>query len=38
VGAIDMVCELAQVAYIALTAVILTKERTIKVAGREQLR
>jgi uncharacterized membrane protein len=38
VDAIDMVCELAQVAYIALTAVILTKERTIKVAGREQLR
>jgi hypothetical protein len=38
VDAIDMVCELAQVAYIAITAVILAKERTIKVAQREQLR
>ncbi|MFY9796710.1 MAG: hypothetical protein WAK17_19640 [Candidatus Nitrosopolaris sp.] len=38
VEALDMVCELAQVAYIAITAVILVKERTIKVAGREQLR
>ena len=38
VDAIDMVCELAQVAYIAITVVILAKERTIKVAQREQLR
>jgi len=38
VDAIDMVCELAQVCYITLTTVILAKERTIKVAGREQLR
>jgi hypothetical protein len=38
VDALDMVCELAQVAYIAITAVILAKERTIKVADREQLR
>jgi len=32
------ICELAQVAYIAITAVILAKERTIKVAEKEQLR
>jgi hypothetical protein len=38
VDALDMVCEVAQVAYIAITAVILAKERTIKVADREQLR
>jgi hypothetical protein len=38
VAAIDMVCELAQVAYIVVTAVILTKERTIKVTVREQLK
>ena len=38
VAAIDMVCELAQVAYIVITAVILAKERTIKVTGREQLK
>jgi hypothetical protein len=38
VDALDMICEVAQVAYIAITAVILAKERTIKVAGREQLR
>src|SRR5215469_4512369 len=31
VAEIDMVCELAQVAYIVVTAVILAKERTIKV-------
>ena len=29
---VDLTCELAQVAYIAITAVILAKERTIKVA------
>jgi hypothetical protein len=29
-----MVCEIAQVAYIAITAVILAKERTVKVAER----
>jgi hypothetical protein len=33
-----MVCELALVAYIAITAVVLAKERIIKVAKREQLR
>jgi hypothetical protein len=38
VAAIDMVCELAQVAYIVVTAVILTRERTIKVTEREQLK
>ena len=31
VDAIDMICELAQVAYIAITAVILAKERSIKM-------
>jgi hypothetical protein len=35
---VDLTCELAQVAYIAITAVILAKERTIKVAEKEQLR
>jgi hypothetical protein len=35
VDIIDMICELAQVAYIAVTAVILAKERTIKVSQRE---
>ncbi|MBV9667822.1 MAG: hypothetical protein JO327_06790 [Nitrososphaeraceae archaeon] len=38
VNAIDMICELAQVAYIAITAVILAKERSIKVVHKEQLR
>ena len=38
VDPVDMTCELAQVAYIAITAVILAKERSIKVADREQLR
>src|ERR671926_1326002 len=38
IDAIDMICELAQVAYIAITAVILTKERSMKVVDKEQLR
>ena len=38
VDAIDMICELAQVAYIAITAVILAKERSIKIVDKEQLR
>ena len=38
VDAVDMICELAQVAYIAITAVILDKERSIKVVDKEQLR
>jgi hypothetical protein len=39
VDAVDMTCELAQVAYIAITAVILAKERSIKkVVDKEQLR
>ena len=33
-----MTCELAQVAYIAITAVILAKEKSIKVVDKEQLR
>lgn len=36
VDATDMICELTQVAYIAITAVILAKERSIK--AEEQLR
>src|SRR5215469_5025198 len=38
VDPVDMVCEIAQVAYIAITAIILAKERTVKVAEREQLK
>jgi hypothetical protein len=38
VDMVDLTCELAQVAYIAITGVILAKERTIKVAEKEQLR
>ena len=38
VDATDMICELAQVAYIAITAVILAKERSIKIVDKEQLR
>ena len=38
VDAVDMICELAQVAYIAITAVILSKERSMKVVEKEQLR
>src|SRR5919199_4782420 len=38
IDAVDMICELAQVAYIAITAVILAKERSIKVIDKEQLR
>ncbi len=38
VDATDMTCELAQVAYIVITAVILAKERSIKVIDKEQLR
>ena len=38
VDVVDMTCEIAQVAYIAVTAVILVKERSIKVADREALR
>ena len=37
VDALDMICELAQVAYIVITTVILIKERSIKV-DKEQLR
>ena len=38
VDAVDMICELAQVAYIVITAVILIKERSIKVVDKELLR
>lgn len=38
VDAVDMTCELAQVAYIVITAIILVKERSIKVLNKEQLR
>jgi hypothetical protein len=38
VDATDMTCELAQVAHIAITAVILAKQRSIKVVHKEQLR
>jgi uncharacterized membrane protein HdeD (DUF308 family) len=38
VDAVDMICELAQIAYIAITAVILAKERTIKIVDKKQLR
>jgi uncharacterized membrane protein HdeD (DUF308 family) len=35
---IDLTCELAQVAYIIITAIILIKERTIKASQKELLR
>ena len=35
---IDFTCELAQVAYIIITAIILIKERTIKASQKELLR
>ena len=38
VDVVDMTCEIAQVAYIAITAVILAKERSIKVVDREALK
>jgi hypothetical protein len=38
VEAVDVVCEVAQVAYIAITALILANERSIKVVDKEQLR
>jgi len=38
VDIVDTTCEIAQVAYIAVTALILVKERSIKVVDREALR
>jgi hypothetical protein len=38
VEAVDVVCKVAQVAYIAITALILAKERSIKVVDKERLR
>lgn len=35
---IDLTCELAQVAYIIITTIILVKERTLKVSQKEILR
>ena len=37
-GTINLTCELAQAPYIIITAIILSKERTIKVSQREQVR
>ena len=38
VDVVDITCEVAQVAYIAITAVILAKERSIKVVDKEALK
>lgn len=38
VDIVDITCEIAQVAYIAITVVILIKERSIKVLSEEHLR
>jgi hypothetical protein len=38
VDAADIICEVAQVAYIAITGVILVKERSINVVHKEQLK
>ena len=38
VDVVDITCEVAQVAYIAITAVILAKERSIKVIDKEALK
>ena len=38
IDVVDMTCEIAQVVYIAVTAVILVKERSIKVVDREALK
>ena len=38
IDVVDMTCEIAQVVYIAVTAVILAKERSIKVVDREALK
>ena len=38
VDVVDMTCEIAQVAYIAITAVILLKERSMKLVHKQQLR
>jgi hypothetical protein len=35
---VDMTCELAQVAYIVITGIILAKERSTQVAEKQQLR
>jgi uncharacterized membrane protein HdeD (DUF308 family) len=38
VDVVDITCEVAQAAYIAITAVILAKERSIKVVDKEALK
>ena len=38
VDAVDLICELAQIAYIAITAVILARKRSVRVFDKEQLR
>ena len=38
IDVVDITCELAQVAYIAITAVILLKERSMKLVHKQQLR
>jgi hypothetical protein len=38
IDAIDMICEVTQAAYIAITAVILARERSIKVMDKQQLK
>ena len=38
VDVVDMTCEIAQVAYIAITAVIIAKERSMNVVEKEQLK
>jgi hypothetical protein len=35
---VDMICEVAQLAYIGITAVILAKERNMRSIDKEQLR
>jgi hypothetical protein len=38
IDVVDMICEVAQLAYIGITAVILAKERSIRSIDKEQLR
>jgi hypothetical protein len=38
VDAIDMICEVAQLAYISVTSIILVKEKSIRTIDKQQLR
>jgi len=38
VNAIDMICEVAQLAYISVTSIILVKEKSIRTIDKQQLR